>query len=77
MTSAESKATYVEIQQWVEENYKFKVSQLSIAKAKRKCGIIERCNYHFPKSDKSKSPETTPEKKEAIIAAFKHFQMIS
>ena len=76
LTSAESKATYEEIQEWVQEKYGFHVSHLNIAKTKRKCGIIERQNYNLPKSEDSRSPETPREKEEAIIEAFKHFQMI-
>ena len=76
LTAAESKATYEEIQAWVQEKYGFHVSYLNIAKTKRKCGIIERINYNLPKSDNSKSPETPKEKEDAIIDAFKHFQMI-
>ena len=52
------------------------VTHLNIAKTKRKCGIIERQNYNLPKSEGSRSPETPREKEEAIIEAFKHFQMI-
>ena len=58
LTSAESKATYQEIQEWVQEKYGFHVSHLNIAKTKRKCGIIERKNYNLPKSEDSRSPET-------------------
>ena len=76
LTAAESKATYQEIQEWVQEKYGFHVSHLNIAKTKRKCGIIERQNYNLPKSDESRSPETLKEKEEAIIEAFKAFQMI-
>ena len=76
LTAAESKATYQEIQEWVQEKYGFHVSHLNIAKTKRKCGIIERQNYNLPKSDESRSPETPKEKEEAIIEAFKAFQMI-
>ena len=76
LTSAESKATYEEIQAWVQEKYGFHVTHLNIAKTKRKCGIIERQNYNLPKSENSRSPETPKEKEEAIIEAFKHFQMI-
>ena len=68
VTAAESKATYEEIG--------FHVSHLNIAKTKRKCGIIERQNYNLPKSEDSRSPETPKEKEEAIVAAFKAFQMI-
>ena len=76
LTAAESKATYEEIQEWVQEKYGFHVSHLNIAKTKRKCGIIERVNYNLPKSENSRSPETPKEKEEAIIEAFRHFQMI-
>lgn len=76
VTAAESKATYQEIQEWVQEKYRFHVTHLNIAKTKRKCGIIERVNYNLPKSENSRSPETPKEKEEAIIEAFRHFQMI-
>ena len=76
VTAAESKATYQEIQDWVQEKYGFHVSHLNIAKTKRKCGIIERKNYTLPKSEDSWSPETPKEKEEAIREAFKYFQMI-
>ena len=75
LTSAESKATYEEIQAWVQEKYGFHVTHLNIAKTKRKCGITERINYNLPKSENSKSPGTPKEKEEAIIDAFRHFQM--
>ena len=75
VTAAESKATYEEIQEWVQEKYGFHVTHLNIAKTKRKCGIIERQNYNLPKSEDSRSPETPKEKEEAIIEAFRHFQM--
>ena len=74
--TAESKATYQEIQDWVQEKYGFHVTHLNIAKTKRKCGIIERQNYNLPRSEDSKSPETPQAKEEAIIEAFRHFQMI-
>ena len=59
-----------------QEKYGFHVSHLNIAKTKRKCGIIERQNYNLPKSEDSRSPKTPKEKEEAIIEAFKRFQMI-
>ena len=74
--TAVSKATDQEIQAWVQEHYGFHVSHLNIAKTKRKCGIIERKNYNLPKSEDSRSPETPKEKEDAIIEAFRHFQMI-
>ena len=76
VTSAESKATYTEIQEWVREEYGFHVSQLNIAQVKRKYGIIERENYNKPKSKDSRQPGCPEEKVIAIEEALKHFQMI-
>lgn len=77
VTAAESKATYQEIQDWVQEKYGFHVTHLNIAQVKRKHGIIERENYNKPKSPDSKQPGCPKEKVKAIEAALKHFQMIS
>ena len=76
LTAAESKATYVEIQEWVQEKYEFHVSHLNIAQVKRKHGIIERENYNKPKSPDSRQPGCPEEKVKAIEAALKHFQML-
>ncbi len=75
-TSAEAKATYKKITEWVQEKYGFHVTNLNIAKVKRKNGIIERDNYNKPKSDDSRQPGTTPEKERAITEALKYFKMI-
>ena len=42
LTTAESKATYEEIKDYVLEHTGLKVSNLYIAQVKQKCGIIER-----------------------------------
>ena len=76
MSGFQDGATYEEIQERVQKKYGFHVTHLNIAKAKRKCGIIERENYNLPKSEDSRSPKTPKEKEEAIMEAFKHFQMI-
>ena len=76
LTSAESKATYEEIQAWVQEKYGFHVTHLNIAQVKRKHGIIERENYNKPKSPDSKQPGCPEDKTRAIEAVLKHFQMI-
>ena len=76
MSRFQQGATYEQIQEWVLEKYGFHVTHLNIAKTKRKCGIIERQNYNLPKSEDSRSPKTPKEKEEAIIDAFRHFQMI-
>ena len=76
VTAAESKATYDEIREWVQENYGFHVTNLNIAQVKRKYGIIERENYNKPKSENPKQPKCPPEKEKAIMEALKYFGMI-
>ena len=77
VTSAESKATYEEIKQYVaEHNDGMKVSSLYIAQVKQKHGIIERENYNKSKSDTAKQPQCPKEKEEAIVEALKHFGMV-
>lgn len=76
LTSAESKATYEEIREYVLEHTGLKVSHLYIAQVKQKYGIIERENYNKPKSEDAKQPQCPPEKEKAITEALKHFGMI-
>lgn len=76
LTSAESKATYKQIQNYVLEKFGFKVSNLYIAQVKEKCGIKERGNYNKSKNIDSKQPVCPIEKEESIKDAFRHFQMI-
>ena len=75
ITSAETKATYREIHDYVLEHTGLMVSNLYIAQVKKKCGIIERLNYNKAKSD-HKQPQCPPEKEAAIMDALKHFEMI-
>ncbi len=76
LTSAESKATYDEIKEYVLEHTGLKVSHLYIAQVKRKHGIIERANYNLPKNEDAKKPVCPPEKEKAITEALKFFGMI-
>ncbi len=75
LTSAEAKATYKEIEEWVQENYGFHVTNLNIAQVKQKHGIIERENYNKPKSEDSRQPGCPEEKVKAIEDALRHFQI--
>ena len=75
ITSAESKATYKEIQEYVKNKYDLHVTNLYIAQVKREFGIIERENYNTGEG-KAKVPQVTAEKREAIIDALRYFQMI-
>ncbi len=76
LTTAESKATYEEIKEYVLEHSGLKVSNLYIAQVKQKCGIIERANYNLPKSENSRQPKCPPEKEKVIRDALEHFRMI-
>ena len=76
-TSAETKATYEEIKEYVKEKYQLKVSNLYISQIKRKCGIEVGINYNLPKSENSRVPQCPPEKEKAIREALEYFQMIS
>ena len=76
LTSAEKKATYQEIIDYVFENSGLKVTNLYVAQVKQKYGIIERENYNKPKSDDAVQPQCPPEKEEAIKDALRHFCMI-
>ena len=75
LTKAEAKATYAEIKQYVLDKFGLKVSQLYIAQVKREFGLIERINYNVGEG-KNHVPQVTPEKRDAIIDALKHFKMI-
>lgn len=75
-TSAETKATYQEIKDYVLKEFGLKVSNLYISQIKRKCGIEVGENYNLPKSENSKVPECPKEKEDAIRAALKYFAMI-
>ena len=76
VTSAETKATYQKIKEYVLENAGMKVSSLYIAQAKQKYGIIERENYNVSKSEDYKQSQCPIEKEKAIVDAFRHFGMI-
>jgi len=76
LTSAEKKATYQEIKDYVLEHTGLKVGSLYIAQVKQKCGIIERENYNKPKSEDTKQPQCSPEKEKAITDALKYFGML-
>ena len=75
-TSAELKATYQEIKDYVLKESGLKVSNLYISQVKRKCGIEVGENYNLPKSENARVPQCPKEKEDAIKAALKYFAMI-
>ena len=75
-TSAESKATYEEIKDYVLEKYGLQVTNLYIAQVKRKCSIIERENYNKSKKQDAKQPLCPEDKEMAIMDTLVHFGMV-
>ena len=75
-TSAELKATYQEIKDYVLKESGLKVSSLYISQVKRKCGIEVGENYNLPKTENPKVPQCPKEKEDAIKAALKYYAMI-
>lgn len=67
-------ATYAEIKSYVKEKYGFKVSTLYIAQIKDKTGLEKRKNYNLG-SGEGRVPICPPEKEEAIMDAFRHFNL--
>ena len=76
LTTAESKAKYKEIQEYVLEEHGLKVSNLYISHVKRKCGIEVGENFNLPKSEDSRQPQCPEEKEKAIKDALEHLEMV-
>ena len=75
-TSAELKATYQEIKDYVLKESGLKVSSLYISQVKRKCGIEVGENYNLSKSENARVPQCPKEKEDAIKATLKYYAMI-
>ncbi|NLZ45640.1 MAG: hypothetical protein GX896_03005, partial [Clostridiales bacterium] len=56
VTSAESKATYADIKEYVLKEYGLKVANLYISQVKRKCGLEVGENYNLAKSEGARGP---------------------
>ena len=71
-------ASFTEIQQWILDNYGFKVASFYVAEVKRDYGIPElgNCKPLDGVSSNGKSIRCPPEKQAAIEAALRHFRMI-
>lgn len=76
ITSAEIKATYKEIQQYVLKQTGMMVSNLYIAQVRRKYGLDMRENFNLPKSKNAKQPKCPAEKENAIKDALEHLGMV-
>ena len=76
ITTAEAKATYPEIKEYVLKHHGLKVSSLYIAQVKRKCGLEVGENYNLPSPNGRPQPQVPPEKEAAIRDALKYYAMI-
>lgn len=77
LTSAETKATYEEIKDYILKEYGVHVSNLYISQVRNKYGLPTGKNYNLKKSNKYHVPNCPPEKEKLILDALRHFQMIA
>ena len=68
--------SFTEIQQWIMDNYGFKVGSMYVSEVKRDHGIQALGNFVYPCPDATKHFKCPPEKRTAIEAALRHFGMI-
>lgn len=76
LTSAESKVTYKQVQNYVLEKFGFKVSTLYIAQVDKKHGLEVREHYNISKNENQKVLQCPIEKEKVILDALKHFKML-
>ena len=73
LSEFKGKATYEQIKTYVLEQTGLKVSSLYIAQIKKKCGLDVGENFNLAKLENVRQPQCTPEKEDAIMQAFRHF----
>lgn len=69
------KPTYRNVKDYIEKKYGFKVSSLHIGQIKDKVGMDKRKNYNVG-SGEGRVSTCPPEKEEAIMDAFRYFNLI-
>ena len=74
LTSAEAKATYDEIKDYILKEHGVKVSTLYIAQTKRKCGLEVGEHYNKTKNDDAKQAQCPEDKEKLIIEALRHLR---
>ena len=72
LDEAKAQPTYENIRKYVKEAHGLTVSTLNIAQMKAECGLEMECD----RSGGKQQPKCPPEKREAILDAFRHFGMI-
>ena len=76
VTSAESKATYQKIKDYVKDKYGVNVHTSYIAQVKRMCGLDMGENYNKSKKENPEVKKCPQEKVEYIKDALRYFKII-
>lgn len=72
LSEEKEQPTYANICDYVQKTHGMKVSSLYVAQMKAECGLEMECD----RSGGKQQPKCPPEKREAILDAFRHFGMI-
>lgn len=72
LSEEKDQPTYANIRDYVQKTHGMKVSYLYVAQMKAECGLETQAD----RSSDKKQPKCTPEKREAILDAFRHFGII-
>ena len=72
LSEEKDQPTYANIRDYVQKTYGMKVSSLYVAQMKVECGLETQAD----RSGDKKQPKCPPEKREAILDAFRHFGLI-
>ena len=77
LESTGGRATYAEIKDYVKGKYGYSISSLYIAQIKDKVGLDKRLNYnHGTRKTDGRTLVCPSEKEEAIMDAFRHFNLM-
>lgn len=72
LSEEKGQPTYANIRDYVQKTHGMKVSTLYVAQMKAECGLETQAD----RSGDKKQPKCPPEKREAILDAFRHFGLI-
>ena len=72
LSEEKDQPTYANIRDYVQKTHGIKVSSLYVAQMKAECGLETQAD----RSGDKKQPKCPPEKREAILDAFRHFGLI-
>lgn len=72
LSEEKDQPTYANIRDYVQKTHGMKVSSLYVAQMKAECGLETQAD----RSGDKKQPKCPPEKREAILDAFRHFGLI-